>query len=208
MASASTSSIQRQKYDYFLVLDFEATCDNKSKLNQNEIIEFPVLKISGRTFECESIFHTYVTPTLNRQLTEFCTELTGITQNDVTNQPILSDVLQNFEEWLRKEYLLNPKVNFIFVTCGDWDLFTMLPGQCTYFNLQRAAYFDRWINIKKSFKKVTGKFANSGMMGMLNDLHIQHQGRHHSGIDDCKNIAAILKALAERGHVFEENRKK
>ena len=55
---ATTNSIKSQKYDYFLVLDFEATCDEKTKIHPLEIIEFPVLKINGQTFECESIFHT------------------------------------------------------------------------------------------------------------------------------------------------------
>ena len=126
----------------------------------------------------------------------------------VTNQPILADVLRDFHQWLTKENLLDPKVKFIFVTCGDWDLYTMLRSQCDYFKLPRPEYFDHWINIKKSFHKAVGKFAKDGMMGMLQELNIKHTGRHHSGIDDCKNIAEILKALAERGYTFEENRKR
>ena len=149
-----------------------------------------------------------VQPTVNTQLTKFCTNLTGITQDKVTNQPLLANVLEMFDQWLKSEGLLSSNCNFIFVTCGDWDLFTMLPSQCRYFNLHRANYFDHWINIKRSFNKSTKKFARGGMMSMLQDLNIQHQGRHHSGIDDCKNIAEILKAIAQRGYVFEENRKR
>lgn len=58
MASSMTSTIKSQNYDYFLVLDFEATCDEQRKIHPIEIIEFPVLKINARTFECESTFHT------------------------------------------------------------------------------------------------------------------------------------------------------
>ena len=58
MASSTSGEIKPQNYDYFLVLDFEATCDDQRRIAQSEIIEFPVLKISGRTFECESTFHT------------------------------------------------------------------------------------------------------------------------------------------------------
>lgn len=126
----------------------------------------------------------------------------------ITNQPILADVLPRFHTWLTDEKLLEPTTKFIFVTCGDWDLYTMLRSQCDYFKLERPDYFNRWINIKKSFNKATGKYGRDGMMGMLRDLNIQHIGRHHSGIDDCKNIAEILKVLAQRGYVFEENRKK
>ena len=58
MAAAIPSEIKQQNYDYFLILDFEATCDDEKKILPQEIIEFPVLKINGRTFECESTFHT------------------------------------------------------------------------------------------------------------------------------------------------------
>ena len=60
MASSvsSASSPKNQNYDYFLVLDFEATCDEQRKTHPIEIIEFPVLKINARTFQCESTFHT------------------------------------------------------------------------------------------------------------------------------------------------------
>jgi hypothetical protein len=58
MAASSNGSIQPQKYDYFLVLDFEATCDEERKIHPIEIIEFPVLKINAHTFQCESTFHT------------------------------------------------------------------------------------------------------------------------------------------------------
>lgn len=126
----------------------------------------------------------------------------------VTNQPTLDQVLTNFHQWLENEKLLDPKTKSIFVTCGDWDLHKMLPSQCDYFRFERPEYFDHWINIKKSFQKATGKFAKNGMMGMLHDLNISHQGRHHSGIDDCKNIAEVLRVLIQRGFVFDENRKK
>ena len=40
-----------------------------------EIIEFPVLKVSGRTFETEAQFHHYVQPDVHKELTDFCTEV-------------------------------------------------------------------------------------------------------------------------------------
>jgi ERI1 exoribonuclease 3 len=37
------------------------------------------------------------------------------------------------------------------------------------------------------------------------DLNLE--GRHHSGIDDCKNIAKIVKELANKGYIFKQNGK-
>ncbi|CAF1491788.1 unnamed protein product [Didymodactylos carnosus] len=195
----------KQKYDYFLVLDFEATCDEKNPPHPQEIIEFPVLKINGKTFICESIFHMYVLPKENPKLTEFCINLTGITQDMVDNQLYLEKVLELFHEWLIEQDLLNKQ--FTFVTCGDWDLKTMLRSQCQHFNIERQEYFRQWVNIKRSYNEFLNSKSNRGMMGMLNGLNLTHEGRHHSGIDDCKNIAKILKELAERGYIYEQNGK-
>jgi DNA polymerase III alpha subunit (gram-positive type) len=70
----------RQIYDYFLVLDFEATCLENEKIAVQEIIEFPCIKVNAITMEPEAVFHQYVLPTVNPQLSHFCTKLTGITQ--------------------------------------------------------------------------------------------------------------------------------
>ncbi len=182
--------------DYFLVLDFEATCDNATKVKPQEIIEFPVLKVNAKTMVTESIFHTYVRPTAHPILTPFCTKLTGITQDKVDGQPTLVEVLDEFHKWMFKNGLLEPNVTSCFVTCGDWDLKTMLPGQCKYFKLPIQDYFRKWVNIKRVFEKATGRAAK-GMPGMLTALGLELDGRHHSGIDDSKNIAKILVELAK-----------
>jgi len=140
--------INKQQYDSFLVLDFEATCDDQTRLNPQEIIEFPVLRLNGETFEVEDVFHQYVQPEAHKTLTSFCTELTGIKQSMVENQPSLQETLQKFDEWLdlalRKE-----NKSFIFITCGEWDLMNMLPSQCKAFKIDKPDYFNEWINIKK-----------------------------------------------------------
>lgn len=184
--------------DYFLVLDFEATCDKERKISPQEIIEFPVLKLNAKTMQEESHFHSYVTPTANPVLTPFCTELTGISQDMVSGKPILQTVLQDFDRWMQEEGLLNPGINICFVTCGDWDLKTMLPQQCKAFKLHHPHYMKKWMNIKFAFNDVMG-YKPRGMPEMLGALGLELLGRHHSGIDDSRNIARILKKLAVLG---------
>ena len=69
--------------DYICVLDFEATCheDKKVKFTQ-EIIEFPVVVIDVKEKKVHSVFQTYVKPDA-KKLSPFCTQLTGITQDQV-----------------------------------------------------------------------------------------------------------------------------
>lgn len=81
--NASTKNeFATQIFDYFLVVDFEATRDYKRQLDPEEIIEFPCLKIDAKNFEIQSTFHRYVRPVAHPKLTSYCTELTGITQGN------------------------------------------------------------------------------------------------------------------------------
>lgn len=201
--ASSKSSFHPQTYHNFLVLDFEATCE-KQLIHPQEIIEFPILKLHGRTMEIESTFHTYVQPIVHPMLTPFCTELTGIEQSMVDGKPTLPEVLQMVDDWMRDNGLLDPKVNSIFVTCGDWDLKTMLPGQCQCLGLPVPDYFKKWINLKKAYSFAMGNYPANGLPFMIKGLNLQHIGKLHSGIDDCKNIASILTELARRGFTFKQ----
>ncbi|KAH8866412.1 ERI1 exoribonuclease 3 [Schistosoma japonicum] len=111
-----------QKFAYFMVLDFEATCEKDIKIPDPEIIEFPVLMVNAYTLHTESIFHHYVRPTINPVLSDFCTELTGIIQSMIEDEPELPSILKMFDLFLDKNNLKICPYKFAFVTCGDWDL--------------------------------------------------------------------------------------
>ena len=199
-SKAKTAKFPTQNFDYFLVLDFEANGDHKT-IKPMEIIEFPVLKVRGKTFETEAVFHYYVEPAVNK-ICEYCTDVTGITQQMVDGQPRLDTVLQFLDDWMNIEGLLKDDVRIVFVTCGDWDLKTQLPRETAWHGYTLPDYCQTWINIKRPFEEFTGLRAR-GMMGMLKDLGIPHTGKHHSGIDDCKNIAKIVRELARRGCLYK-----
>ena len=41
------NEIKPQNFQYFLVLDFEANCQEGARLDPQEIIEFPWIRVSG-----------------------------------------------------------------------------------------------------------------------------------------------------------------
>jgi len=206
-----------QRFSHFLVLDFEATCDHKSNppFGPSEIIEFPVMKVCSRTFSVQSVFHTFVRPTANPILKPFCTQLTGMVQEDVDGAPTLLETLKRFDDWMREEKLVTesidatgnddigvadqaqPGCNFVFVTCGDWDLGKLLPSECARLGMAVPPHFRSWVNLKVSFSNSHGKWAR-GMQHMLDELNLSLRGRAHSGIDDCGNLTQILKAVAKQ----------
>lgn len=65
------------------------------------------------------MFQTYVKPVLNPQLFPFCTELTGITQEQVDSGIPLSEALAKIHLWLEQNNVLNTE--FVFMSCGDYD---------------------------------------------------------------------------------------
>ncbi|XP_033738007.1 ERI1 exoribonuclease 3-like isoform X1 [Pecten maximus] len=195
------NNLKPQHFQYFLVLDFEATCDDRKKLHPQEIIEFPVVMLNTETLATEAVFHQYVQPRVHNHLSHFCTNLTGIIQEMVDGQDHIEDVLKKYDKWM-EEKLLSKGHTFTFVTCGDWDLKTMLPSQCDYFNIKKPGYFNQWINIKKEYAAATSKYPK-GMLAMLDGLSLRLEGRHHSGIDDSKNITRVVVELLKKGHVFK-----
>ena len=44
-----------------------------------ETIEFPIVVIDVKQKAIKAVYQTYVKPSINTQLTQFCTEFTGIT---------------------------------------------------------------------------------------------------------------------------------
>lgn len=54
-----------QPVDYYLVIDFEATCEKDARDGYvkdwpNEIIEFPVVVLNAKTLEIEKVTHSFI----------------------------------------------------------------------------------------------------------------------------------------------------
>ncbi|GIX66695.1 ERI1 exoribonuclease 3 [Caerostris extrusa] len=197
--------IPKQKFDYFLVLDIEATCDCPVNIHPQEIIEFPVLKVNGKSFKTEAVFHSYVKPVIYPNLSDFCSGLTGIIQEMVDDQPEFKIVFKNFLSWLEMEEILKPGVNFAFVTCSDPDLEYFFPMQCKVSDIEVPDFMKQWINVKRSFCDNSPYVWPANLDAMMKYCELKSEGELHSGIDDAKNIAKVIKDLAERGYIFDFN---
>eukprot|EP01084_Bolivina_argentea_P308139 532735_1 len=197
----------KYNFKYLVVLDFENTFDEHTKpFVGTELIEWPAIIID---IEKEIIydspkdyFHYYIKPKINPKLSKLCIETCGITQSMVDNGISIEYALDLWNKWCYNNDLLPdiktglPKA--CIVTCGDWDLQTMWTHQfkiCSFGYYENAMLFHSWINIKKIFKYMFHQKKFMGMMRMLNYLNIKHEGKHHSGIDDVKNICKIVIML-------------
>ena len=65
-----------------------------------EIIEFPVVVIDVKAQKVVGEFQTYVKPTIHPKLTEFCTQLTGIKQEQVDAGIPLKEAIERVHSFL------------------------------------------------------------------------------------------------------------
>lgn len=203
--------VTQPAFTHYCVIDFEATCLDSKVIQPQEIIEFPAVMLSAITLQPETEFHSYVRPLYHPTLSKFCTELTGIAQSTVDEAPDFTTVYHMFTKFLEdfensyREAHNGQEPNVLYVSHGDWDFRTMLPSQCKTSSLKVLPALTRWMNVKVLYTNSTagnGKKKGMGMEKMLADLGLELQGRHHSGIDDSRNIARILVDLvSNRGAV-------
>lgn len=187
---------------FICVLDFEATCWINEKKPTQEIIEFPSVLYELRAdkkVQWIGEFSKYVRPVLEPVLSDFCIELTGITQKQVDEAEPIEIVYEQHYQWLKSNVPEDKFSQIFIVTAGAWDLKTMLPLEIKNKNLTYHQVYKRFINIKTEFESFYKVKAN-GMSGMLDKLGLDLDGRLHSGFDDTKNIAKILLKMILDGY--------
>jgi len=170
---------------HYLVIDFEATCTDSNEFprDEMEIVEIGAVLASGDTFQVVSEFQSFVRPVRNPQLTDFCRELTGITQERVDSAPGFLDVLTRFNGWLAEQG------EAVFCSWGDYDRH-QLTRDCAYHNVEYPFGVEH-INLKKRFAQSQSR-RPQGLSAALRSVNLPFVGSPHRGIDDARNIASLL----------------
>ncbi|KQS62317.1 ERI1 exoribonuclease 2 isoform X3 [Drosophila erecta] len=213
--SRKSKRLAMQPYSYVIAVDFEATCWEKQappQWREAEIIEFPAVLVNLKTGKIEAEFHKYILPIESPRLSTYCTELTGIQQKTVDSGVPLQTALMMFHEWLRKELrarnLTLPKMNksnimgnCAFVTWTDWDFGICLSKECTRKRMRKAAYFNQWIDVRAVYRSWY-QYRPCNFTDALEHVGLAFEGRAHSGIDDAKNLGALMCKMVRDGALF------
>jgi inhibitor of KinA sporulation pathway (predicted exonuclease) len=180
------SSNSFKKYDYFLVIDLEATCCDKQTITSREmeIIEIGAVMVEASNLLLVSEFQTFIKPVRHPILTSFCQQLTSISQEQIDRAPTYKEAISNFKEWL-KNYS-----NSIFSSWGDYDRKQF--EQDSNFHKISYPFCCEHINLKQLFTDTQRLPKRYGMKGALKLAGIELEGTHHRGIDDARNIAKLL----------------
>ncbi len=169
----------------YIIVDLEATCwEEKGLKKQNEIIEIGALKLDGAG-NTLSEFSAFVKPSLNPELSPFCTKLTSIVQADVDNAQSFPEVIKDFWEWidLRQPYVL--------CSWGMYDK-NQFKKDCELHQLE-TDWVNQHISLKHQYTEIKNLKRHTGMSGALWMEQLELDGTHHRGIDDARNIAKIFR---------------
>ncbi|KTF94892.1 hypothetical protein cypCar_00046003 [Cyprinus carpio] len=155
----------KQRFSFLIIIDFESTCWREKSSCGQEIIEFPAVLLNVSNGEVESEFHSYVQPQEHPVLSAFCTELTGITQDQVDSAPPLHICLSRFTRWLHS---LQQERGVVFetdstgpapsrhpcafVTWSDWDLGVCLLYECKRKQLSVPEALKSWIDLRATYR--------------------------------------------------------
>lgn len=198
-------------FQYLIVIDFEATCFEKPfNRNKQEIIEFPAVLLNLESGLVEKEFHRYLRPVEIPTLSDYCKNLTGITQETVDGGDLLPDVVEDFRKWMKatikEKLLVLPKMkksnldgNCAFVTWGNWDFGIQLRNECQRKKIRKPSFFNQWIDLKEIYIE-KGTFKQQFTFGeALEQSGIEFVGRPHSGLDDARNTATLAWKMHNEG---------
>jgi inhibitor of KinA sporulation pathway (predicted exonuclease) len=172
-----------------IVLDLEATCwEGRVPVERMEIIEIGAVALAGSTLEPAGEFSRFVRPFAQRVLSEFCTRLTSIRQDQVDSARIFREVFPEFLAWI------GPEPGRV-CSWGAYDL-NQLRVDCRRHGLElpeslAAAH----LNLKTLFQERRSLRRGCGLAQALRLLGWPLEGTHHRGIDDARNISRIARLL-------------
>ncbi|MEZ4632439.1 MAG: 3'-5' exonuclease [Deinococcales bacterium] len=172
-------------YDYYMVIDLEATCANDGSLSKEdmETIEIGAVMVEAKSLKKISEFQAFIKPILHPKLSVFCTLLTSISQQDIDNAASFREVFASFYAW----HECYPTA--LFSSWGDYDR-KQFRLDCVRHNISYP--FKDHLNLKKQFAEKQGLARACDLASALNYAHLPLLGKHHRGIDDARNMVHLL----------------
>ncbi|GHO84252.1 3'-5' exonuclease [Dictyobacter formicarum] len=187
----------KRKLDKVLIVDVEATCweNGIPEGQENEIIEIGLCLLDVASWQSQDKRSIIVRPE-HSTISPFCTQLTGITQEQVDQGISFSEACT----LLKAEYGSQERV---WASYGEADRL-YFERQC---QSRRIAYpfAPRHINIKALFALWHGLPKEVGMSTALHIAGLPLEGTHHHGDDDAWNIAALFSAMMKHGRNHAEH---
>ncbi len=173
--------------DQIIVVDVESTCwkGRPPEGQASDIIEVGICLLDVQTLERSEKRSIMVKPTRS-EVSEFCTELTSITPEQVVEAGSLADACRT----LRKEFRARDRT---WASFGDYDR-RQFERCCTALGVSYP-FGPTHFNVKSALALARGLDREPSLIEAVESLGLSFEGTHHRGDDDAWNIAVVLAEL-------------
>lgn len=176
-------------YRYIVVVDIEHSCTEDGIIppEERETIEIGAVLIDTCSLQPVDEFSYLIRPVTHPEISQFCTELTGIKQVELDVAAQFPEVFADFISWLPND------AEYIFATWGAYDLI-QLNIDCAAHGM--AAFTPTIkLNLKVVFKESGNLKKKVGLKRALQISNLSYEGNHHRALDDAKNTAKLLPLI-------------
>lgn len=170
-----------------IVLDLEATCWAQPDLRlKSEIIEIGAVKVDLKTGQIIDTFDALIRPTVNPDLSDYCTNLTGITNDMVRGSEYFWQVYPKFVSWA------GAKKNGLIGAWGDYDS-RALRRDVELHNLDWNLT-ERYLNISHFYTLRKGG-KKRGLLKAATECGVVFEGPQHRALSDAMVAAKVFMTL-------------
>ncbi|WP_426142011.1 exonuclease domain-containing protein [Pseudomonas sp. DWP3-1-2] len=175
---------------HWVVIDLEATTDEGGwPVAEMEIIEIGATLVNESGRELDH-FERFVRPVRRPLLTNFCRELTHISQSNIDSAAPLTTVWPLFERWLA-----NHVASVVgWASWGDYDR-QQLELEWRQQALSSALSTLPHVNLKQRFAQARQLQRPLGLNSALQLAGMQFSGQQHRALVDARNTARLLPLI-------------
>lgn len=187
---------------HYLVIDLEmcmvkGSAKKKMKGEKQEIIQIGAVMMDQKHRIIDE-FSSFVKPEYGK-VDEFIENLTGITQDNVDQAPILRSVLMKFADWIGERQIT-------VLSWSDSD-YHQLKNEMRIKKIKHHKIqdlLDSWVDFQRSFDQMLGLKNQYALEDAMNISRLQVMGRMHDGLCDAYNTARLfIKVHRQSAFSFE-----
>lgn len=176
----------------YIIYDLEATCWEGIR-GEREVIEIGAVKVD-ETRQIISTFDSFIRPVVHPELSEFCIELTSITQQDVDHSPFFREVIPHFRNWLGEE-------EYVLLSWGFMDP-DLLRTDCLRHGIDKS-WTKHARSLKHQYAKIMDLEHTVNFKTALEREGLKPLGHSHRAIDDSRNLARLFTKYYDRWDFME-----
>lgn len=178
-------------HKYLVVFDLEMTCEANREHIIPEIIEFGLVVVDATSLKTVASFEALVKPTITPKLSDYCTQLTTITQDDVDGAGGFVEVSKDLAHFLSRYQ------DGIAIQWGNGDMRQVL-RDCEYHGVTNPFGSIKPYDLKKAYSKLYYRKNTTGLNRVMEVLGLTSDGEAHRAMRDAEVTSDIMILLRKK----------